>query len=232
MAAIAGIAASTLRAYSTRNEAEVPLPQAVISGRSLWSRPVAEDWGERRQRSPEGVTEAVSDGHPVTVGEAELADGLARSFYAVLWDYRPYRGRWALRWRNVGAVREVADRLAGDAAEYILRRLVPGQALTYTVSRAVLWEFADWQRNHGGEDQYYPIGRPVGMMLGWLVRHKPASAQSAIAETTRDAEADLGIPPALTERSVRTSLGLDSKLDAETLNEYLRRVLTPASDAR
>lgn len=38
--------------------------------------------------------------------------------------------------------------------------------------------------------------------------------------------------PDLTERYLRTSLGLDGELDDESLNEYLRRVMTPAADAR
>jgi len=50
MAEIAGVAASTLRAYFSRGEAEVPQPQAVIGGRSLWARPIAEEW--RKSAAP------------------------------------------------------------------------------------------------------------------------------------------------------------------------------------
>jgi hypothetical protein len=55
MAEVAGINASTLRAYLTRGEAEVPLPQATVGGRSMWSRPVAQDWAEQRRRSSDDI---------------------------------------------------------------------------------------------------------------------------------------------------------------------------------
>jgi hypothetical protein len=252
MAAITGIAASTLRAYASRGEADVPLPQAVIAGRAMWSRPVADDWAEQRQRHPDAIAEAVAvpglGGRPVPVGEAELAAGLARSFHAALWDYRPFRSRWALRHRNTGAVREVADSLAASAAGYMLRSLIPGMDLISVVSRAVLYELADWQRTGGaagtigklrvaspaetGNADYYPIGRPVARMLGWMVRHQPGMAQAAWGVIVRDAEDKLGIPTALTERSLDMALGLDGKLDEAALSEYLRRVKTPAADAR
>jgi len=79
MAQIGGIAASTLRAYIARGEGEVPFPQAVTVGRSLWARPVAEDWAQARLRSPEGITLAVSadrDGETMPVGLADLRSPL------------------------------------------------------------------------------------------------------------------------------------------------------------
>jgi hypothetical protein len=42
------VAASTLRSYIVRGEADVPLPWAVLNGRSAWTRPVAEAWAEQR----------------------------------------------------------------------------------------------------------------------------------------------------------------------------------------
>lgn len=252
MAALTGIAASTLRAYASRGEADVPLPQAVIAGRAMWSRPVADDWAEQRQRHPDHIAESVAvpglAGRPVPVGEAELAAGLARSFHAALWDYRPFRGRWALRWRNPGAVREVADSLAAGAAGYMLRSLIPGPDLISVVSRAVLWELADGQRTgraagngrklrvaspaDAGDTDGYPVGRPVARMLGWMVRHQPSMAQAAWGVIVRDAEDKLGIPPALTERSLDTALGLDGRLGEAALDDFLRRVKTPPADAR
>ena len=38
--------------------------------------------------------------------------------------------RWALRWRNQDAVRQVADVLGRDAAEYMVRSLVPLDSLS------------------------------------------------------------------------------------------------------
>ena len=150
LAEITGIAPSTLRAYIARGEADVPLPQAVIGGRSLWSRPVAEEWAEQRQRDPDAVDAAVSvPGHygdPVPVGQAELAATLTRSFMSDLWDYRPFRGRWALRWRTKDHVREVAAALGHEAASYVLRTLIPAEALSVTLEHALLDDLAEGQR--------------------------------------------------------------------------------------
>lgn len=51
VAEIAEIAASTLRAYISWEENDVPQPQATLNGRSAWTRPVAEEWAEQRRRS-------------------------------------------------------------------------------------------------------------------------------------------------------------------------------------
>jgi hypothetical protein len=52
LAQAAGIAASTLRAYMARGEGDLPAPQAMVGGRAMWSRPVAEEWAEQRRRDP------------------------------------------------------------------------------------------------------------------------------------------------------------------------------------
>lgn len=250
MASITGIAASTLRAYASRGEADLPLPQAVLGGRALWSRPVADEWAEARRRHPDVIGESVAvpgpDGCMVPVGEAELAAGLERSFHSALWDYRPVRSRWALRWRNPASVREVASSLAASTASYVLHSLIPGQDLITTVAMAVLWEFAEWQRLNssmghealtaehpaaGGPGDYYPVAPPVARMYGWLIRHNPGYAQAAWGVIARDAETTLGIPVLLTERSLDQALGLDGGLDEETLDDFLRRVKTPPGDA-
>jgi hypothetical protein len=74
------------------------------------------------------------------------------------------------------------------------------------------------------------VGRPVARMYGWLIRHNPGYAQSAWGVIVRDAETTLGIPVPLTERSLDMALGLDGKLDEETLHDFIRRVKTPPAD--
>jgi hypothetical protein len=151
LAQITGIAPSTLRAYVARGEADVPLPQAVIADRSPWARPVAEEWAEQRKRDPDAVVAAVSApshyGDPVPVGQAELAATLTRSFLADLWDYDPFRGRWALRWRTKDQVREVAAALGHEAASYVLCNLILAEALSVTLQHALLDDLADSQRS-------------------------------------------------------------------------------------
>jgi hypothetical protein len=250
LAEIAGITSSTLRSYIARGEADVPLSQAVIGGRSLWSRPVAEEWAEQRERSAEGLTRAMSadkDGTPPGVSEA--AAGLSRTFLATLWNYRPFRSRWALRWRNQDAVRQVADVLGRDAAEYMVRSLVPLDSLSKTIEHAVLDELAAGQqleratrddrkfRLAGPADAdkghlYYGMAIGVAQMLDWFIRHYPSLAGHLVGSITGEAERRLGIPRAVTERSLATALDLDGKLEYESLQEFLGRVVSPSGENR
>jgi hypothetical protein len=242
VAEVTGIAASTLRAYVARGQSDVPLPQAVAGGRALWSRPVAQEWAEQRRRSPDGVEAAVSaprgDGEPVPVGQAAAADSLTRSFMAGLWDYRPVRSRWALRWRTRDHVQEVAAVLADQAARYMVRDLVPADALAAAVRHAFLDELAVGKqrseylasRRSGvtADETFYGVTPKVARMLGWLALHQPHMAGAAISEITGEAE-DRGIPRRVAEESIRTALELDGDMGGH-LDEFLARVLTPATD--
>jgi predicted DNA-binding transcriptional regulator AlpA len=92
MAELAGITASTLRAYISRGNSEVPLPQATIGGRDQWARAVAQDWVEARKRSYQGVGEAMSAGDrdSLSPGAAELRDRFAADFQHALYDRPTY----------------------------------------------------------------------------------------------------------------------------------------------
>jgi hypothetical protein len=236
LAEVTGIAASTLRAYVSRGEGEVPLPQAVIAGRSLWSRPVAQEWAEQRQRSPDGVDAVVSapggHGEPVPAGQARAAAALTRSFMAGLWEYRPFRARWALRWRTRDHVQQVAAGLAADAASYMVRNLIPADALAATVRHAFLDEIAEGIRLAGrppADELYYGVTPKVAQMLGWLALHQPHVAGFSISGIIGDAEARLGVPRHVTEETIRTALDLDGDMDSY-LDEFLARVLIPSAD--
>ena len=236
LAEVTGIASSTLRAYISRGEAEVPLPQAVIAGRSLWSRPVAQEWAEQRQRSPDGVDAVVSapggHGELVPAGQARAAAALTRSFMAGLWEYRPFRSRWALRWRTRDHVQQVATDLAADAASYMLRNLIPADALAATVRHAFTDEIAEGIRladRDPADELYYGIVPKVAHMLGWLALHRPHMAGFAISEIIGDAEGRLGVPRRVTEETIRTALQLDGDM-GDYLDEFLTRVLAPATD--
>lgn len=236
LAEVTGIFPSTLRAYVSRGEAEVPLPQAVIAGRSLWSRPVGQEWAEQRQRSPDGVDAVVSapggHGEPVPAGQARAAAALTRSFMAGLWEYRPFRSRWALRWRTRDHVQEIATDLAADAASYMVRDLIPADALAATVRHAFLDEIAEGIRLSGrapADETFYGVMPKVAEMLGWLSLHRPHMAGFAISEIIGDAEGRLGVPRRVTEETIRTALQLDGDMDGY-LDEFLTRVLIPATD--
>jgi hypothetical protein len=235
LAEAAGISPSTMRAYVARGEAEVPLPQAVLAGRSLWSRPVAQEFAEKRQRSPDGVDAVVSapggNGEQVPAGQARAAAALTRSFMAGLWDYRPVRSRWALRWRTRDHVQQVAADLAADAASYMLRNLIPDDALAITVRHAFLDEIAEGIRISSrppADETFYGVTPKVAEMLGWLALHRPHMAGYAISEIIGEAEGRLGVPRRVTEQTIQTALDLDGHMD-EYLDEFLARVLIPAT---
>jgi hypothetical protein len=231
-------------AYELARRPDFPVPVQVSRrclrwrGRSLWSRPVAQEWAEQRQRSPDGVDAVVSApggrGEPVPAGQARAAAALTRSFMAGLWEYRPFRSRWALRWRTRGHVEENATDLAGDAASYMVRDLIPADALAATVRHAFLDEIAEGIRLSGrapADETFYGITPKVARMLGWLALHRPHMAGFAISEIIGDAEGRLGVPRRVTEQTIQTALDLDGGMD-DYLDEFLDRVLTPPPACR
>jgi hypothetical protein len=236
LAETAGIAASTLRAYLARGESDVPVPQAVVGGRDMWSRPVAEDWAEQRRRSAEGIAEVIGDQeHPnLDRGVADLWQEFTRQFTSRLWDTTTWRKRFALRWRTKSAVEEIATDLAWNVAGG-LRRIIPLSDLGHTVHDAVLYRFVYWQRITAKDPEedfdapgaFLPLGRQVAHMLDWLIRHHHSQAASTVAAIVGDAERDLKLPAALTGYSLRKAMGLDGKLDAETYNAFFDRALPP-----
>lgn len=256
MAKAAGIAQSTLRAYQTRGEGDIPAPQAVVGGRSMWSRPVAQEYAEQLGRSDDGVTGAVSAPVPgldrqVPVGEADAVADLGRSFKASLWSRKELRSRWALRWRNEASVTQVAGWLALDAAGYVLHRLIPADALAGTIQHAILDEFAtgvDLERSLAEDDgklravgpddtaaldlTMLAIAPSVTRMLDWFIRHYPAAARRTMQSVIGEAERRLGVPRDVSEYSFAVALGLDSKLPEQAMSDFLRRVITPGSGIR
>lgn len=245
MAQAAGIGASTLRAYVSRGEGDVPLPQATVHGRNMWARPVAEEWAEQRRRSHDGLIEAVAakrEDSTLPTGIAEVWTRFSRAFFSRLWEHPTWRKRWALRWRTEAAVREVAETLSWDVAAD-LTRLVPIHDLAVTTRQAVLHEFADDQArereirqdlNIAGDppyDQFVAISPQIANILDWLIRHDPATAGHAIQEIIGESERGLSIPRQVSEDAIRTALALDGTLDEKTRNDFLHRVLTPETSS-
>ncbi len=228
LAEIAGVAASTLRAYISRGEAEVPEPQAVVAGRSLWSRPVAEEWAEKRRSSPDSIEEAVGGGtEERPPGVTETWERYTRIFFSSLWDNPRQRKRWALRWRTPDAVRETAHGLGWIvAADVQGGRVIPVSDLAVTVRHAILDEFA-WGQQNSPDSPFFGIVHHVARTMDWIIRHDPVIAAGTITDIIGEAERR-GIPRHVSARSIRTALGLDSKLDAAARREFLDRVLSPA----
>ncbi|GAA3832510.1 hypothetical protein GCM10022226_62170 [Sphaerisporangium flaviroseum] len=251
MAQIAGVAPSTLRAYVSRGEGDVPQPQATVSGRNVWARPVAEEWVERRHRSPESLDQAVSakaGSASLPIGVAELWTRFTGIFTSALWENPDRRKRWALRWRTQHAVGQIAEELGWDVAAN-LDAIIPAEDLASTIRHAVLDEFATGQQLHrdiyesdreraaaAGKPEpiyedtaFYGIVPHVARMIDWLIRHHPSTAAHTISEIIGEAERRLRIARDVTESSLATALALDGKLDEKTREDFLKRVFTPAS---
>ncbi|MBM7790201.1 helix-turn-helix transcriptional regulator [Tenggerimyces flavus] len=238
IADLAGVKASTLRSYASRGEGELPQAQAVINGHNVWSRAVAEEWVEARNRSSDALTSALStpdpSGHSRPAGITELWRQYSSRFFSLLWDRPDARKRWALRWRNQAAALKLADNLGWVVASG-LDNIVPMTNLGITIRHALLDELATGQEldrdTAGGSLPFYGIVNPVARMLDWLIRHDPALAAHVITETIGEARRRLQIAPPVTERSIRVALSLTGKLDDSALNDYLTRVFMPAESS-
>ncbi|MFJ3310856.1 hypothetical protein ACIPSA_49575 [Streptomyces sp. NPDC086549] len=241
MAELGGITASTLRAYISRGNSEVPQPQATVNGRDQWARAVADDWVEARQRSYEGVRATMTAGNRdnLSPGAAEVRDHFADDFRSLLWDRPDVRKRWILRARNEDSVREVADALAWDVA-VSLDRILPTDLLGPTILSAVLNDFADAidmdhnskarakdEQDEGGWWHLYVLRR-VAMMLDWFIRHHPESAHGYIGEITRAAHARWQIPAQETLRTLHQAVALDGKLSEEAQEAFFALLTPPA----
>jgi hypothetical protein len=151
-----------------------------------------------------------------------------------------------MRWRTDHAVRDLAEGLGWEVAAS-LNDIIPLDALAKTIEHALLDELATGQersrqlrepgqeRDPGTtpgarEDIMYGIMPRIASMLGWLVRHDPATAGHVISAVTGEAERRMDIPRSLTEYSLEVALGLDGGLGDEALDEFLSRVLSPADN--
>ncbi|MFC9067942.1 MULTISPECIES: helix-turn-helix transcriptional regulator [Streptomyces] len=236
MAQLAGISPSTLRGYISRNTADVPLPQATVGGRAQWSRPVAEDWVESRQRSADGIREAMSAGDrdKLSPGAAHIRDRFAEDFYGTLWGQPDTRKRWALRHRNPASVREVADLLAWSVAAS-LNHILPTGVLGSTIRHAVLDDFAyvmdlrdeDDLKKAAKEPYWWDLNLTpdVAKMLDWYIQHHPDSARWTIGDILREANARWGVPAHATGSALRNSLSMDGQMSKEDLNKYFELVI-------
>ncbi|MEU0155622.1 hypothetical protein [Micromonospora fulviviridis] len=228
MAEIAGLSPSTLRAYMTRGESSIPAPQAVVGGRNMWSRVVAEEWAEQRRRSPDGAADAMAanrDNSHLSVGVNDLWQQFTNTFTMQMWESPNLRKRWALRWRTEEAVREVATELGWSVAAG-LDSIVPISQLARTIRGAVLDELATSHQMGGGSHDYV-IFQPVAEMLDWLVRHEPRLAARTITEIIGEAERRMGIARDAVENAIADALALDGALDSEAYDEFLERALPP-----
>lgn len=228
----AGIAASTLRAYIARDEADLPTPQVTEGGRKRWARPVVGDWLEQRRRDPSNVQTVLSGG-----AENELAPGLSalwtrltEAVFGELWGQPASRRRWSRPHRTEQAVRAVAQQVGWTAALH-LDSTVPFDAVAVALEQSILWQLGKGEHRRGGEflGGYVGLYPKTGRLLGWFVNHKPSRAPALFGSIVREAEDTLGIPPAVTAKSLRMTLTLDGGFqdDQEQLSEFFAVALPP-----
>ena len=241
LAEIAGVAASTLRAYISRQEGDVPEPQATVHNRSVWSRAVAQEYAERRRHTAQSAAEAVSTNRiesvPTHPGIADVWERFTQMFYARLWDNPARRKQWALRWRTPAAVHDVALDLAWSVAASV-KTIVPMGDLSATIRHAWLDDIAAMKalrasttRSPGGpgELDWYGISLQLARMLDWLIRHDPVTATTTIRELIGDAEKPrYAIPRPVTEKTIRMALVQDTKLTGDQLDDFLASAFGPA----
>lgn len=230
---------------------QLPIPQTVEGGRPLWSKPVAADWLEQRQRST-GIDETMStpvseNPRGIVIGLNALWDTLTESFAGSLRQHRrPAPTRVLKRLQSPApepesdSERVIARDLAWTAA-LTFEQTVPFRLVAATIRTAVLSDFAaalalDTALN-GGRAPYSPDNPPHvtvnpqhAKTLDWVVRHAPAAAQHAIGEIVGDAEHELGIPRSSTTYALAAALALDGALPEAAYDQFLERAFPPDSD--
>lgn len=223
----AGIAASTLRAYIARDEADIPLPQATEGNRKRWARPVVEDWLERRRRDPSNVQTALNGGEDqLAPGLSTLWKRLSEAVFGDLWGQPASRRRWSRPHRTEQAVRSVAEQVGWTAALH-LESTVPFDAVADAIENAILWELRDCDRN-------FPVGfaglnPKTGRLLGWFIHHQPSRTPYLFGSIVREAENTLDIPPAVTAKSLTMTLVMDGGFEdrKDQLKEFFAVALPP-----
>lgn len=226
----AGIGASTLRAYITRDEAELPPPQVSDGGRKRWARPVVLDWVERRRREPSNAVAILGGGDEkrLAPGLRELWDRLSTAAFRALWDQPASRRRWSRAHRNEQAVQAVAKELAWTAA-LELDSTVPFDAVADAVRHSVLSDLAR-HSDHAIRTGRTNLMINTGLLLGWFVRHKPERAARLFGAIIRQANDELQIPDEVTERSLSYAIRHDGGFtedEKKWVDQFLSVTLPP-----
>lgn len=240
----AGIASSTLRAYISRGQSDVPQPQAVSAGRDLWSVPVADDWITLRNNRDEPSPIQRREGTSVTKlspGEAAIQQRIGASFFLRLWENTHWRKRWALRWRTQEAVQEVADDLATRVAVHV-DDVVPVSDIGTTTTHALVGDIlADLAENRtidpdaSADDEtayrfkstdYAYLTPGVVRLLTWMLRTKEAQGRAVITEAASQLyyQRARSIPMEYVRHSIAMGLSLDSGFDEDVIDELLNEL--------
>ncbi|MFG1820589.1 hypothetical protein ACGFIF_43000 [Kribbella sp. NPDC049174] len=241
-ASVAGITAGTLRGYISRGENDVPDPQMVIGGRSMWSRPVVHEWIETRAYTPEESSRAVSHdfGEGLAAGVADLREKISYWILSRLSRSPEIKPRFALRWRDQQSFQQVAIDLSGTIAAN-LDQIVPLDHLARTILDAmrgdVLEQYdLDTQLERTNQQRenprIYHISDDTGLMLDWLIRHHPRLGRFVVQTFVGDLEREndrYQTSRDMLLHTLKVALG-PGKLTAEQVESFLRSAIMPSSD--
>lgn len=229
----AEIAASTLRAYIARDEADIPVAQASDGPRKRWSKPVVEDWLEQRRRDPSKLgallrpaADGEDDDYNLTPGLRALWRRLTDAMVDQLWGDGPMRRRWSRPHRNEQAVRNLSTQLGWIAALHLDSEF-PFEALTAVLEDAVVCQLTS-PTNRAERQAYFD--RRVGQMLGWYIEHRPSHVTAVFGAIIGRAEREHDIPREYTVASLRSSIEMDGGFEgkADQLDEFLELVAPPS----
>lgn len=225
----AGIAASTLRAYVSRDEIDLPLPQTVPGSRKRWSRPVVQDWNEQRRRDPSTISSVLTGDaeSSLSPGLTNLWKRLTKNLFSHLWDQPATRKRWSRSHRNEAAVLAVAEH-AGWIAALHLDQAVPFEDVACAIEKAVLHDLET------GKDFALKVGHtslnlPTARIVGWFIEHKPSRVPALFGSIVRYAEDELGISPEITKKSLRRSVVVDGgiEISEDRVREFFALAFPP-----
>lgn len=223
----AGIAASTLRAYIARDEADIPLPQTTEGNRKRWARPVVEDWLEQRRRDPSNVGTVLNGGQDqLAPGLKQLWIRLSEAVFGELWGQPASRRRWSRPHRTEQAARSVAEQIGWTAALH-LESAMPFGEVASAIKHTILWELREGRGHTSGG--YVGLSPKTGRLLGWFVHHRPSRTPALFGDIVREAETQLDVPSAVTAKSLRMSLTMNGGFadHTEQLREFFEVALPP-----
>ncbi|TKG61521.1 helix-turn-helix transcriptional regulator [Prauserella endophytica] len=218
-----GIEASTLRAYITRDEADVPTPQDTSGGRMRWAKPVINDWVERRRRDDVGRV--------LSRGSEDLSPHLQ-----AMWDLMSKNLENGLRRSPTPLKRRedphrVARELGWTAALVADKPQLSADTLRMTVEYAVLYNLRDGLREERWPGDYCGFPPQIEQLLGWFVQRHPGSTPQLFGSIIQVAKHDFNVGEAVTANSLRraTRSGLAiAGFEEGDVDDYLHLALPPS----
>lgn len=199
----AGIGTSTLRAYISRGEADIPLPQVSDGNRKRWAKPVVADWLEQRRRDPRHVQAALNDDEDLHApGLKRLAKRMSEAVFGALWGPPPLQRRWSRPHRNEQSARALAEQIGWIAARHLDTEMLFDDMLQ-VLQGAILW---DLQHYAQPSDNLIVLSRQTCNLLEWFLDHNPHRAHSLFGAIVRQAKDQLGSPPAKIKKCLRGAL--------------------------